>query len=151
MSLPVKKCLFLSKKCPSLSNKWPPSQINVPHCQIDVPLSNKFPEFLIQNHDPRDIYFPEGHIFVSLFDHVYGPLVKFRKFGGRISRAQRLWKVWSGAYDPQRLSQSARLATLVWVVGLHSSKRHTLVLERQPWSGGRRKSEDSVNILKSLA
>ena len=27
-----------------------------------------------QNHDPRDIYLQEGHIFVSLFDHVYGPL-----------------------------------------------------------------------------
>ena len=34
----------------------PPSQINVPHCQINVPLSNKFPKFLRQNHDPMDIY-----------------------------------------------------------------------------------------------
>ena len=52
----------------------PPSQINFPHCQINVPLSNKFSKFLRQNHDPRDIYLNEGHIFMSLFDHVYGPL-----------------------------------------------------------------------------
>ena len=52
----------------------PPCQINVPHFQINLPLSKKFPKFLRQNHDPRDIYFPEGHILVSLFDHVYGPL-----------------------------------------------------------------------------
>ena len=52
----------------------PPSQINVPSCQINVPLSNKSPKFLRQNHDPRDIYSQEGHKFVSLFDHVYGPL-----------------------------------------------------------------------------
>ena len=52
----------------------PPSQINVPHCQINVPLSNNFPKFLRQNHDPRGIYLQEGHIFVSLFDHVDGPL-----------------------------------------------------------------------------
>ena len=51
----------------------PPSQINVPHCQINVPLSNKFSRFLRQNHDPWDIYLQEGHIFVSLIDHVYGP------------------------------------------------------------------------------
>ena len=54
---------------------YPPSQINVPHSQINVPLSNKFPKFLRQNHDPRDIYLQEGHIFGSLFDHVYGPLL----------------------------------------------------------------------------
>ena len=47
----------------------PPCQINVPHCQINVPLSNKFPSFLRLNHDPRNIYLQEGHIFVSLFDH----------------------------------------------------------------------------------
>ena len=52
----------------------PPSQINVPRCQINVPLSNKFPKFLRQNHDPQDIYLQEGHIFVFQFDHVYGPL-----------------------------------------------------------------------------
>ena len=52
----------------------PPSQINVLHCQINVPLSNKFPEFVRQNHDRRDIYLQEGHKFVSLFDHLYGPL-----------------------------------------------------------------------------
>ena len=52
----------------------PPSQINVPHCHINVPLSKKFPKFLSENHDPRDIYLQEGHIFVSLFDHVPGPL-----------------------------------------------------------------------------
>ena len=54
---------------PSQINE-PPSQINVPRCQINVPLSNEFPNFLGQNHDP---YLREGHIFVSLFDHVYGP------------------------------------------------------------------------------
>ena len=54
----------------------PPCQINVPYCQINVPLSNKLPKFWRQNHDPRDIYLQEGHIFVSLFDHVYGPLSK---------------------------------------------------------------------------
>ena len=53
----------------------PPSQVNVPHCQINVPLSNEFPKFLRRNHDPKDIYLQEGHIFVSLFDHVYGPLM----------------------------------------------------------------------------
>ena len=52
----------------------PPSQINFPHCQINVPWSNNFPNFLRQNHDPRDIYLQEGHIFVFLFDHVYRPL-----------------------------------------------------------------------------
>ena len=31
----------------------------------------KNPKFLRQNHDPRDIYLQEGHIFVSLFYHVY--------------------------------------------------------------------------------
>ena len=51
----------------------PPSQINVLYCQINVPFSNKYPEFLRQNHDPRDICLQEGHIFVSLFDHVNGP------------------------------------------------------------------------------
>ena len=54
----------------------PPSQINVPHCQINVPLSNKFPKFLRQSHDSREIYLQEGHTFVSLIDHVYGPLVQ---------------------------------------------------------------------------
>ena len=49
----------------------PTSQINVPHCQKNVPLANKCPKFLRQNHDPRDNYLQEGHIFVSLFDHVY--------------------------------------------------------------------------------
>ena len=39
---------------------------------MNVPLSNKFPKFLRQNHDPREIYLQEAHIFVSLFDHVYG-------------------------------------------------------------------------------
>ena len=29
-----------------------------------------FPLFRLK-HDPRDIYLQEGHIFVSLFDHVY--------------------------------------------------------------------------------
>ena len=52
----------------------PPSQINIPHCQINVPLSNKFPKFLRQNHDPGDIYLQEGLTFVFLFDHVYGAL-----------------------------------------------------------------------------
>ena len=33
-------------------------------------LTTNFPEFLRQNHDPGDIYLQEGHIFVSLFDHV---------------------------------------------------------------------------------
>ena len=47
-----------------------PPQINVPRYQINVPLSNKFPQFSRQNHDPRDIYLQEGHIYVSLFDHV---------------------------------------------------------------------------------
>ena len=60
---------------PSCQINDPPSQINVPHCQINVPLSNKHSKFLRQNHDPRYIYLQEGHIFVSLFDHVYGPLV----------------------------------------------------------------------------
>ena len=49
----------------------PPSQIIVPRYQANVPLSNKFPKFLRQNHDPRDIYLQEGHIFVTRFDHVY--------------------------------------------------------------------------------
>ena len=40
---------------------------------MNDPLSNKFPNFLSQKHDPRDIYLQEGHIFVSLFYHVYGP------------------------------------------------------------------------------
>ena len=52
----------------------PPAQINVPPSQINVPLSNKFPKFLRHNFDPRDIYLLECHIFVSIFDHVYGPL-----------------------------------------------------------------------------
>ena len=72
------KCPFLSNKCPSLSKNDPPSQINVPHGQINVPLSNKFPKFLRQNHDPGGIYLHEGHIFVSLFDHVDGPLRRFK-------------------------------------------------------------------------
>ena len=52
----------------------PPSQIIVPHCQINVPWSNNCRKFLRQNRDLRDIYLQEGHIFVSHFDHVYGPL-----------------------------------------------------------------------------
>ena len=48
------------------------------HCQkgtqICNPLANKCPKFLRKNHEPRDIFLQEGHIFVSLFDHVYGPL-----------------------------------------------------------------------------
>ena len=55
----------------------PSYQINVPHSQKNVPLSNKFPKFLTQNHDPRDIYLEEGHKFVSLFDHEYGPYVLY--------------------------------------------------------------------------
>ena len=39
------------------------------------PCQKKNPKFLRQNHDPGDIYLQKGHIFVSLFDHVYGPLV----------------------------------------------------------------------------
>ena len=62
------------KNVPPCQINDPPYQINVSHCQINVPLSNKFPKILKQNHDPRDIYLQEGHIFVSLFDHVYGPL-----------------------------------------------------------------------------
>ena len=52
----------------------PSCQIKVPPCQINFPLSNKYPKFLAQNHDPRDIYLHEGQKFVSLFDYVYGPL-----------------------------------------------------------------------------
>ena len=51
------------------------SQISVPRSEINVPLSNRFLKFLRQNHDPRNIYLKEGHIFVSLFDHVYGPYI----------------------------------------------------------------------------
>ena len=36
----------------------------------------KFPKFLRQNHDPKDICLQEGLIFVSLFDHVYGPIIR---------------------------------------------------------------------------
>ena len=58
---------------PPCQMNYPPSQINVPQCQKNVPLSNNFPKFLRKNHDLRDIYLQEGHIFVFLFDHVYGP------------------------------------------------------------------------------
>ena len=64
---------LLKINVPSCQINDPPSWITVPLCQINVPLSNKFPKFLRQNHDPRDIYLREGQIFVSLFDHVYGP------------------------------------------------------------------------------
>ena len=64
---------LLQKNVPPCQMNDPPSQINVPHCQINVPLTNKILKFLRQNHDSRDIYLREGHIFVSLFDHVYGP------------------------------------------------------------------------------
>ena len=60
MSLPVKKNV-------------PPRQINVPRCQINVPLTNKFPKFLRQNHDPWDIYLQEGCKFVSFFTMCTGP------------------------------------------------------------------------------
>ena len=65
---------LLKINVPSCQINVPPCQINDPSTQINVPLSNKFREFLRQNHDPRDIYLLEGNIFVSLFDHVYGPL-----------------------------------------------------------------------------
>ena len=65
--------LGLVQVVPPCQRNDPPSQINVPRCQIDVPLSNKFPNFFRHNQDPRDIYLQEGHIFVSLFDHAYGP------------------------------------------------------------------------------
>ena len=58
---------------PSRQINVPPCQINDPHCQINFPLSNNFPKILRQNHDPGDICLPEGHMFVSLFNHVYGP------------------------------------------------------------------------------
>ena len=63
------------KVVPPCQKNDPPSQTNAPLCQINVPLSNKLPKFLRHNHDPRDIYLQEGHIFVPLFDHVYGPLI----------------------------------------------------------------------------
>ena len=58
---------LLKINVPACQTNDPPSQINVPHSQITVPLSNKFPKFLRHNHDPRDIYLQEGHIFVSIF------------------------------------------------------------------------------------
>ena len=71
---------LLKINVPSRQTNVPPCQINdptaqidVPHCQKNVLLSNKCPKFLRQNRDPRDIYLQEGHIFVSPFDHVYGP------------------------------------------------------------------------------
>ena len=60
------------KNVPPCQRYDPPSQINVLHCQLSVPVSNKLPKFLRQNHDTRDNYLKEGHIFVSLFDHVDG-------------------------------------------------------------------------------
>ena len=63
-------------KVPPCQINDPPSQISVPACQINVPLSNNFPEFLGQNHGPWGIFLQKGHIFMTLFDHVYGPLWK---------------------------------------------------------------------------
>ena len=47
----------------------PSPQINIPCCQMNAALSNKFPKFLRQNHDPRDIYlFARGsHICVPFW------------------------------------------------------------------------------------
>ena len=82
---------FLKINVPSCQINVPPSQINdppykiiVPRYQINVPLSNKLPKFLRQNHDPRDIYLQEGHIFVTRFDHVYGPLKSHKIRGSMI-------------------------------------------------------------------
>ena len=44
---------LLKINVPSCQINDPTCQKNVPHCQINVPLSNKFPKFLRQNHDPR--------------------------------------------------------------------------------------------------
>ena len=66
---------LLKINVPSCQINVPLCQINDPPSQINVPLSNKFSKFLRQNHDPRDICLQEVHIFVTLFDHVYGPLL----------------------------------------------------------------------------
>ena len=66
--VPLIICNKIVNKCPFLSNEWPSISNTCPSLSNKCPsLSNEFPKFLRQNHDSRDIYLQEGHIFVPFW------------------------------------------------------------------------------------